>query len=336
MKEKSLIVRILLSENKISRADFVGINFERFVKISTSHLILPALYLKIKTKKITKYFPEDLLQFMKNIYEENLKRNKHIQVEVKFINQIFKKNSIEFVFLKGAAMLIDNYFSEIGERMIGDIDILVSKTDSSKAFKILSNHGYNIFPEYDFFPHRSKKHLKRQVNKEKIFAVEIHYSLLRNKNELLDSNKILSNLKKVDSLPVPNSLSLFYHCIYNQEINDKGFLLMNFNYRSLYDHKLIYDRNKFEFDQMNNDKFVSSFYFKLNKIMGHQNLYFDYNKSIFFRLRFYLKNNFKKFNFIDNLIYTQLYYLRFRPEQFIKFLNDKTYRNYIFKKLFNY
>ena len=71
-----------------------------------------------------------------------------------------------------------NLFKNRGERMIGDIDILVKKEDSIMAKEILENIGYISKKNKKIFKNEGI-HLDRQINKNKIFAIEIHNQLLK-------------------------------------------------------------------------------------------------------------------------------------------------------------
>ena len=71
--------------------------------------------------------------YLKEIYEINRNRNEILLNEINEINEIFYKNNIDFVFLKGAANISCNLYNDIGERMVGDIDLLVNKMIFKKA-----------------------------------------------------------------------------------------------------------------------------------------------------------------------------------------------------------
>ena len=59
-----------------------------------------------------------------------------------FISNLFEKNKINYVFLKGSAFLLQNYFDDLKIRMVGDIDILVHSKNLQKAEQILKNEGF--------------------------------------------------------------------------------------------------------------------------------------------------------------------------------------------------
>ena len=63
---------------------------------------------------------------------------------------IHELKEINFVFLKGSALISAEVFDDIGERMIGDIDILVDKNKIDEAQRILKNNGYYETAKYFF------------------------------------------------------------------------------------------------------------------------------------------------------------------------------------------
>ena len=93
--------------------------------------------------------------------------------EISEISEILIFNKIEHLFLKGSAHIFSNIYTDIGERMISDIDILVPDSLAKTTQNILKKSGYfeikkNIHFEDEF------RHLSRLVNNEKIFAIEVH------------------------------------------------------------------------------------------------------------------------------------------------------------------
>ena len=96
---------------------------------------------------------------MNEIYKYNFDRNKEILRQINDISLIFKNNKINYVFIKGAALLILKPYDSIRERMIGDIDILISEKDLHKSEKLLKENGYKnnneneeiLAPEIDNF-----------------------------------------------------------------------------------------------------------------------------------------------------------------------------------------
>ena len=124
---------------KISDDD---IDWAHFVNLCSNHLILPVIYLKFKAHKLIEHLPEELAEFLNEIYDLNLARNEKILLQINDILKLLNANDIYPTFLKGTGNLLDGLYSDKGERMIGDIDFLVPDKDYLKAAKILEDDGY--------------------------------------------------------------------------------------------------------------------------------------------------------------------------------------------------
>ena len=194
------IAELLHPNAKFSSCYFPApqIFWDRLIQLGSSQLVLPAIYGALKRKKLVDHAPIDLLSYLKEITDLNLKRNTAILKQIDFLSELFNKNKINHVFLKGAAMLITKRYDTINERMVGDIDILVSENDLSRSQQILIDEGFKaVFNEFSFtkdvFPENYHKHLKRISHPNYIAAVEIHRRLLIKENHLLLSKDVLEN-----------------------------------------------------------------------------------------------------------------------------------------------
>ena len=118
------------------------IEWAQFVSLCSSHLVLPVIYLKFKSHQLIEHLPEELAEFLKEIYDLNLARNEQILLQINDILKLLNANGIYPTFLKGTGNLLDGLYSDKGERMIGDIDFLVPEKDYLKAAKILEDDGY--------------------------------------------------------------------------------------------------------------------------------------------------------------------------------------------------
>ena len=128
------IAELLHPKIKVSSSYFPApqIFWDRLVQYGSSQFILPAIYGALKRKKLDDHAPIDLVSYLQEITDLNLKRNTAILKQINFLYKLFNTHQIDHVFLKGAAMLITSPYDAINERMVGDIDILVSKKDLSK------------------------------------------------------------------------------------------------------------------------------------------------------------------------------------------------------------
>lgn len=212
-----------------------NINWDKIVWIASNNLIIPTLYSRIKQKKLDQYLPDDLIQYFEFVNQENNKRNIFLIDEVTTISKILKNNNIDHVFLKGTALFLSSKSEAIKNRMIGDIDILVEVNKIEIAQTLLIDLGYTQLSSgiYDKLKHR---HLPRLISNKKMFAVELHKSLLNKKNNLLQANSMLKNkVYGLNKIFIPDINHLVSHAILNYQINDKGYLLKHIDFRSFYD-----------------------------------------------------------------------------------------------------
>src|SRR5690606_10050655 len=113
-----------------------AINWDNIVVEASKHLMLPALYYKLKTKELLELIPSDLSEYLEEIAEINKGRNEVILIEAREISEIFKNEDIDYVFIKGVALLAGQIFKDQSERMIGDMDILIPPTQIHKAYRL--------------------------------------------------------------------------------------------------------------------------------------------------------------------------------------------------------
>ena len=146
------------------------INWELFVKISSSQLVIPALYCNYKRENLLQFLPTKLVTFMKEITDLNRDRNMQIIKQINSLNTLLKKRGVNPIFLKGGSYLIHGLYEDPAERMVGDIDFLVSKNEFDLAAKILTDNNYKPVSDLGYhFPFF--KHYPRLYNKDEIASV---------------------------------------------------------------------------------------------------------------------------------------------------------------------
>ena len=216
-------------------------NWDKIIPLASSHLVLPTIYYNLKKKDLLAGLPLDLTSFLKEIAELNSHRNSLILKQIIHISKLFKKEGIEFVFLKGAALLGMGAYENTGERMIGDIDILVSYSSIEKAFGLLLKNGYSILQNTPGYSNLTPKHKPRIVheNEDYVCAVEIHNRLFENFDfPELNNKNIITNRVMSKDIWTPKLEHLFLHNILNWQVNDNGILKKSIGFRSIYDHSL--------------------------------------------------------------------------------------------------
>lgn len=231
------------------------IDWDLFIKISTSQMILPALYCNYQKKHLLHFLPNDLVFYMKEITSLNRDRNLKINKQIIELNALLKQHGVNPIFVKGSGNLIKGLYEDIAERMIGDIDFLVSKNKYDLTSKILLEHNYKYVsnPGYHFPQY---KHHPRLFNEDNIAAVEIHKELVTEKYasefnyNFITNNIIQKNGFSVLSYDDQKALSIF-----SNQINDYGFR-----------YKTIGLKNAYDFILLNSKKTGTDFTFHFNKL----------------------------------------------------------------------
>ena len=211
------------------------IDWDAVVKISTTHYVFPALYCNLKRANFLNYLPDDLVEYMKHITELNRERNQQIITQAKEINELLLENDITPIFLKGTGNLLEGLYEDIAERMVGDIDFIVSNEEFDKTIKYIENFGYSKVHQtkYDF---PQFKHYPRLQKTGKTAAIEIHKELLLEKfADEFNYDIVSKDSQKINGFSVmsfENQLSL---SIIAKQINDDGFYYKTIALRNAYD-----------------------------------------------------------------------------------------------------
>ena len=177
------------------------IPWEDLVWMGSSHLVLPALYSAFKRNKLLQQLPQDLSEYLAEIYQLNLNRNRSIIRQAKEIAHLFHEAGIEPVFLKGVAYLLQDLFPDAGDRVMTDIDILIHPDQIHEAANILYRDGYVHPQEFagdDFSKHH---HLPGFEKPGEVAMVELHHTALAGSyGKLLQNEDVFSNLTKINGL----------------------------------------------------------------------------------------------------------------------------------------
>ena len=164
-------------ETIIAQFSDPGYDWNSFIWTCSNHLVLPVIYLKFLKHDLLSYVPDVLAQHLEEIYTLNRIRNEQILLQVKEINATLKAAGISPIYLKGTGNLIEGIYSDIGERIIGDIDFLVPEKDYLAAAEIFKKEGYEIcFPNAENSDLKRHHHYPRLWKKDVAADLEIHWS----------------------------------------------------------------------------------------------------------------------------------------------------------------
>ena len=226
-----------------------SIDWEKFVVLWSNHLILPVIYLKFKSLGIIEHLPNELREYLKEVYDLNLERNNQILKQLKEVTTILNKGNIYPVFLKGAAHLLNGLYSDIGERMMGDIDFLVPEKDYLPSAKLLMNEGYSTDgPCYGDI--ESLKHYPGLLKAGAPAHLEIHRLPVSEDYQSWFSAQIIDKEKKtVPTLEGCFVLSAKHSIIHNfihSQLGHSGHVFGIVSFRDIYDLYLLSKRSEIQ------------------------------------------------------------------------------------------
>lgn len=241
---------LTLSDNIDNKHDVIesikqnNVDWLKFVKFANKHLVLASVYLRFKEHGILELIPTELANHLLNIYNLNKNRNLEIIEQIESINLLLNKENIHPIYLKGSANLIDNLYIDAGERIMGDIDFLVSDDEFEKAADILLKNGYATNIDFLSEDRKTIKHYPRMFHTTWPADVEVHrlpveleYTNHFNHTVITQEKKLIENNSICYVLSDKHKLELnFIHGYLTSDV------LFNFSFRNMLDFHLISKR----------------------------------------------------------------------------------------------
>lgn len=131
------------------------------------------LYHCLKPRNLDRLLPTDILETVRTGYFECAWRNNSLYSDLSKILKALHQENIPVILLKGAH-LAQTVYSNIALRPMGDIDILVRKSDLLKTKKQLLGLGYRLLREVDIATAcANSQHLPPMVKQDSP-SVELH------------------------------------------------------------------------------------------------------------------------------------------------------------------
>jgi hypothetical protein len=246
---------LALDENPAFKSEIIEkckndlIGWEQFVGLCNNHLILPAIYLRFQSHGIIEYLPEDLAEFLEEVHHLNAVRNEKILQQLQEIMNILNEQEVFPTLLKGAGNLVDELYSDIGERILGDIDFLVPEKDYLLSAELLESKGYSTvsaIPAYSDI--KSMKHYPRLYHPDYPAVIEIHRLPVREEYQSWFNTEIIDQEKKVVSSLngcfVESDNHKIIHNFIHSQLSNQGYLHGIVSFRDLYDLYLLSKRTE--------------------------------------------------------------------------------------------
>ncbi len=226
---------VILAE--INSPDF---EWEPVIYCSGQHLVTPALYFYLKKKKIFPLLNQELRDYLGLIYDLNLSRNKKIKEQLLALLPVLNTAGIEPLLLKGIASLLGELYESPGIRVLGDIDILVSKDKLNAAKNILLAQGYTFTPFRFQDIVGENKHLPAFIHNDQPVAIEIHrHPVALKHSEWVNNLSAWKNstqiFLKTGVVRLPTLEFRLLHNFCHCQIGDRGYLRGYINVRQLFE-----------------------------------------------------------------------------------------------------
>jgi hypothetical protein len=221
------------------------IAWERFVAMADHHLVLQALYPKIRDHKLLEFFPEEVLEHLKYIFDLTTARNLEVIRQAEKLTAVLSKAGITPLFMKGVGNILDGLYPYPGERILHDIDILVPKDRFEEAAEILLKDGYKT--DYKYFPeNKNNRHYPILYKPGEPVYVELHRMLTgRRFDKNFSQEMVLAAAKKPafgkDCLVMSIEHTIIHNFIHAQ-IDHQARIYAREFMRNLYDMLLLSKR----------------------------------------------------------------------------------------------
>jgi len=151
------------------------VSWERVVEISSSHLVTPAILTALEGKNLTDLIPADLHDYLSDLRQLNIQRNEALLSQLTEIARALNEEGIEPIPLKGAAHLLAGLYGSPGDRVLGDLDVLIPAEAAREAYLALVKIGYHgYFQTNPGDPYHDHHHLPPLEHLGHRAPVELH------------------------------------------------------------------------------------------------------------------------------------------------------------------
>jgi Uncharacterised nucleotidyltransferase len=149
-------------------------DWELFLKLAQQLRLAPRVYLNLSRFGMLDYLPANYQRALKVTFEHNLGHSIACSSLLIRLVEILGKGGVEVGLLKGIAYMHDCY-SDPGERVVGDIDLLIREEKINAATAILVGQGFKINPLWAL-THPGHHHIA-PIYDENGMIFEIHHNL---------------------------------------------------------------------------------------------------------------------------------------------------------------
>lgn len=112
------------------------------LRLSGDHLVTPQLRWALREQRLFDDLPAEVAEYLEAVYALNLERNRVCEDQLAQLIPALNRIGAKPVLLKGSAAIVGGLYPTSGERMMGDLDILVPVARLPGILATLNKLGY--------------------------------------------------------------------------------------------------------------------------------------------------------------------------------------------------
>ncbi|MFO1433553.1 MAG: nucleotidyltransferase family protein [Candidatus Competibacteraceae bacterium] len=209
--------------------------WQHVLRLSSTHLVTPLLHWVARTQGYLSSLPPNVVAFLEAVYTLNRDRNRQCLDQLAHLTQALNGIGVQPVLLKGAATLVSDLYPTLGERMIGDIDVLIPAPRLPDILERLADAGYRrmgtggALPKAKDFAGFSGHHYPRIDSPDWPVGVELHICLVDSSAaRLLSAEEIFQDAKPLSwrggEVLLPSPTHFVMHNVIHAFVKDFSFL----------------------------------------------------------------------------------------------------------------
>ena len=153
------------------------LDWESVAKIAGNHSIVQALYPALVGKNLIDQIPNEFISYLQELNQLNCKRNSLMQSQLMDAVSVINDLDIKPILMKGAAHFFLDTFSDKGERLLTDLDVLVPNDKITLVSNSLIKSGYKYIEDKMAFI-ETHHHYPPLIKNGECAMIELHRDLM--------------------------------------------------------------------------------------------------------------------------------------------------------------
>ena len=203
-----------------------SLDWEQVANVAGSHSITQTLYPALIKKELIDLIPDDFFSYIQHLYEINCERNEMLRKQLINAVLIINKLNVKPLLMKGAAQLFLDTFSNVGDRLLTDLDILVPSNEIKRVSDELIACGYEMDEDKIHFI-ESHHHYPPLIKQDECAMIELHHEIMFREQQHVFPTEYAWT--KTTNITLPNIAEAkvliptyrIFHCILHRCVVDK-------------------------------------------------------------------------------------------------------------------